>query len=126
MIVCEACGHRDSTRNDGRFCRGCQRFKSAVVNQVGYAIKKGIIQRASCFECVRCGKQAKEYDHRDYAKPMDIQPMCRSCNKRMPAGLMPANILEINEAYREREKKMSRLKTRQRAQQIGNAAEKQA
>ena len=33
-----------------------------------------------------CGKQAHEYDHRDYDKPLEVEPTCKSCNsKRGPA-----------------------------------------
>jgi hypothetical protein len=33
-----------------------------------------------------CGAKATAYDHRDHAKPLDVQPVCDSCNsKRGPA-----------------------------------------
>jgi len=36
--------------------------------------------------CTDCGAQARDYDHRDYARPLDIEPVCRRCNqKRGPA-----------------------------------------
>ena len=36
--------------------------------------------------CVDCGKRAEHYDHRDYTKPLEVEPVCRSCNKlRGPA-----------------------------------------
>lgn len=30
--------------------------------------------------CVDCGKRATCYDHRDYARPLDVDPVCDSCN----------------------------------------------
>lgn len=30
--------------------------------------------------CVDCGAVATEYDHRDYAKPLEVEPVCRGCN----------------------------------------------
>jgi len=36
--------------------------------------------------CVDCGKPATVYEHRDYTKPLDVEPVCSSCNrKRGPA-----------------------------------------
>lgn len=31
--------------------------------------------------CVDCSAPAAEYDHRDYLKPLDVQPVCRACNQ---------------------------------------------
>jgi len=37
--------------------------------------------------CVDCGRPAKCYDHRDYAKPLDVSPVCVRCNTlRGPAA----------------------------------------
>ena len=44
------------------------------------AIKEGLFSKASDHACVDCGKPAACYDHRDYARPLDVQPVCRSCN----------------------------------------------
>jgi hypothetical protein len=36
--------------------------------------------------CCDCGADAKNYDHRDYTKPLEVDPVCFSCNyKRGPA-----------------------------------------
>jgi len=32
------------------------------------------------FICVDCERRADEYDHRDYSKPLEVEPVCRSCN----------------------------------------------
>lgn len=37
---------------------------------------------ASQFKCVDCGDDAYVYDHRDYEKPMQFEPVCYPCNKR--------------------------------------------
>lgn len=37
--------------------------------------------------CVDCGAVAEVYDHRDYSKPLDVQPVCRSCNLKRGPGL---------------------------------------
>jgi len=36
--------------------------------------------------CADCGRRALQYDHRDYRKPLDVVPVCRSCNCRRGPG----------------------------------------
>lgn len=56
---------------------------SAVVAR---AIKDGLLQPAKNFACIDCGDPAQQYDHRDYNKPLVVDPVCRSCNQlRGPA-----------------------------------------
>lgn len=46
------------------------------------AVRIGKIRRPSEFDCADCGKRAQHYDHRDYSKPLDVEPVCRGCNAR--------------------------------------------
>ena len=53
---------------------------------VARAIKRGLLKRPREFPCTDCGKPAEQYDHREYAKPLEVEPVCRRCNlKRGPA-----------------------------------------
>lgn len=36
--------------------------------------------------CVDCGEPAAVYDHRDYYKPMEVEPVCHRCNSRRGPG----------------------------------------
>lgn len=59
---------------------------SAASSAVNAAVKSGRLPPPSTCACADCGKPARDYDHRDYSKPLDVQPVCRSCNKlRGPA-----------------------------------------
>jgi hypothetical protein len=50
------------------------------------AMQAGRLPKASTLTCVDCGKPAKCWDHRDYDKPFEIEPVCIGCNrKRGPA-----------------------------------------
>ena len=76
--------------SNARFCAKCSRRHYdemyAANSAIKPYIKKGLIKRASECLCVDCGKQAKDNDHRDYLKPLEVEPVCRSCNvKRGPA-----------------------------------------
>jgi hypothetical protein len=41
------------------------------------------------YACVDCGGVALEYDHRDYGRPVEVEPVCRSCNKRRGRAKWP-------------------------------------
>jgi hypothetical protein len=57
---------------------------------VARAIKRGELKHASELTCVDCGRPASQYDHRDYTKPLQVDPVCRSCNvMRGPADFPP-------------------------------------
>jgi len=38
-------------------------------------------------KCEDCGRDAECYDHRDYNKPLDVEPVCRQCNSIRGAGI---------------------------------------
>lgn len=59
------------------------RARAAVMN----AVRSGRMQPALGMQCVDCGEMATGYDHRDYRKPLDVQPVCRYCNTKRGPGL---------------------------------------
>lgn len=87
---CERCGVVDLSRRHScaRFCDTCQpaRFAdiggTAAHKAVNKAVRAGILPKVSTQVCVDCGKPACDYDHRDYGKPLEVDPVCRSCNRR--------------------------------------------
>jgi len=70
-------------------CTPCNTGYYAAMREANAAItlaKSRGLPKASAHACVDCGAQAFDYDHRDYRKPLEIEPVCRSCNiKRGPA-----------------------------------------
>jgi hypothetical protein len=57
---------------------------------VAREIREGRLPRPSTLVCVDCGRPAEQYDHRDYTKPLQVEPVCRSCNViRGPAPYPP-------------------------------------
>jgi|SRR6185312_2177944 len=40
--------------------------------------------------CVDCGAPAQEYDHRDYGKPLDVEPVCICCNRSRGTATWPS------------------------------------
>jgi hypothetical protein len=71
---CKECGikrDRDGARSGG---------KSGAYAVMNCAIRHGFLKPAKEHSCVDCGAQAEHYDHRDYNRPLDVEPVCACCN----------------------------------------------
>jgi DNA-directed RNA polymerase subunit RPC12/RpoP len=88
---CHDCGgaieHRDKQTLR---CPDCSEQVIAARKKAMYAVERatarGELPYPQRTTCVDCGARAEHYDHRDYRKPLDVQPVCRSCNfNRGPA-----------------------------------------
>ena len=55
--------------------------------QVARAIRQGRLEHQSKFPCADCGAPSVHYDHRDYLKPLAVEPVCRSCNYKRGTAL---------------------------------------
>lgn len=92
--VCQRCFEADISRrwHWTMYCIPCQseRLKDnggyEAHRAVNSAVARGDLPPARTLACVDCGKPARDYDHRDYGKPLEVEPVCRSCNRlRGPA-----------------------------------------
>lgn len=54
--------------------------------KISWAIKQNEIPRPSVFRCFDCPSRAEVYDHRDYLKPYEIEPVCKICNYKRGPG----------------------------------------
>ena len=60
--------------------------QSLAHKAVAKARYEGLLQSPRGMKCTDCGGEAIEYDHRDYDKPLIVEPVCRRCNiRRGPA-----------------------------------------
>jgi hypothetical protein len=66
-----------------RFWNGQSQAHAAV----NLAVQTGRLRPPKDFLCDDCGKTATDYDHRDYGKPLEVDPVCRSCNLRRGRAL---------------------------------------
>lgn len=55
--------------------------------KVRVAIKRGDLKPIRDCICADCGAPAWCYDHRDYNRPLDVEPVCRTDNLRRGPGL---------------------------------------
>jgi hypothetical protein len=73
-------------------------LRSDAHQAVYIAVKKGELPKQNTLKCTDCGKQARDYDHRDYTKPLDVEPVCRSCNQlrsyAMPEFRQPKGVIK--------------------------------
>lgn len=50
-------------------------------------VRAGRLPKPTTLKCVDCENMASVYDHRNYTRPLDVVPVCRSCNKARGHGL---------------------------------------
>src|SRR5688572_10477609 len=88
LLACKDCGAGYMGGIISQRCSECRLDHMAwllattgyALNRVAHAVRHGYLRPARDFACVDCGEPAKVYDHRDYSKPLDVQPVCHSCN----------------------------------------------
>lgn len=91
-FICDTCGeaYRRQVNRPGT-CGACQLkrnqqwAKTSGAAQAAAAVTRarwmGKLANPKTLKCVDCQKQASQYDHRDYNKPLKVEPVCASCNK---------------------------------------------
>lgn len=59
------------------------RFRQLAHRSVVVAIDCGLLPSLDgSIACCDCGAPAEAYDHRDYARPLDVDAVCNGCNNR--------------------------------------------
>ncbi len=89
MFLCSAC--KPKRVELGRYVRqSILNGREEAMSAVAQAIRCGQLTHPSLLTCADCGAPAVEYDHRDYGRPVDVDPVCRRCNLlRGPAVPVP-------------------------------------
>lgn len=95
LRACGYCGKAafGNSLKNGALCDSCQ-FARVQEQQEAYrvfrlAVMDGLIRRLPDGEtaCIHCDAPATCWEHRDYRKPIDVQPACDSCNTRLGRGM---------------------------------------
>ena len=64
-----------------------QRIRRRAWDLVRDAVKRnGTLREPTSYDCIDCGEPAKCFDHRDYTKPLQVDPVCYSCNTNRGHG----------------------------------------
>lgn len=83
MNISPYCSTRCASEVNAISNRACRKVKQAVAAGHIAPIVEGT-------KCVDCGGQAQEFDHREYCKPLAVDPVCHRCNlRRGPATDIP-------------------------------------
>lgn len=86
---CMYCGREKLLTYAGNWCVECRRkihdasyaVKQRAHYEVARAKRRGEIAALDgSVVCVDCGRPAAAYDHRDYSRPLDVEPVCKRCN----------------------------------------------
>jgi hypothetical protein len=85
-----------SAEAKSRLCGRCHRqaidarrpYQLKAIQAVNAAKQARAIPPACELTCVDCGSPAFDYDHRDYAHPLRVDPVCRGCNIRRGYALV--------------------------------------
>lgn len=90
LALCRSCGGLAARRMRGNrvHCETCgkhpyfkrQAYISQAHRAVARAIRLGQMPHPSTLSCTDCDRPAECYDHRDYDRPLDAEPVCRRCN----------------------------------------------
>lgn len=93
-LCCEKCFALIRGRSEtARLCLKCagmrtqkraiSRYQTLAHQFVTIAVRYGDLTnlQENFVACADCGSRAQEYDHRDYMKPLQVDPVCRSCNQ---------------------------------------------
>lgn len=88
---CVVCDDELESNWGGRlYCYECRVEKDKLLTTALRAVRReiscGRLPHPRNLVCKDCGAQARCYDHRNYNKPLKVEPLCYSCNsKRGPA-----------------------------------------
>ncbi len=95
-IDCQRWTGRGSNR--GPHCWPCEQIffplQKAAHQAVLAAVSAGTLQQAYLLKCVDCQGDAEIYEHRDYTKPLDVEPVCQKCNQQRGSAPLPKYLLE--------------------------------
>ena len=84
MIVCHAnapiANHPSGIANVNKL--EYWKLKTKASSLVNRAVQSGSLPSPKTLVCFDCGKHAAVYDHRDYHKPLEVVPVCSSCNRK--------------------------------------------
>lgn len=126
--LCFGCGGVRVWGLSCHFCGLCVKYKERAQGAVRRAVVAGKLPkvRGGRLPCVDCRRvRAHCYDHRNYGKPLQVAPVCHSCNLSRGPGAIPDDVAAFHRSINEEIAKLKKI-TDKRVHQVLKAAEKQA
>lgn len=88
LLYCPPCGFDRATKTKYRKVWVPKTDNEMARLITKYAVKVGFLPHPADFHCVDCKRRpAKCYDHRDYSKPLHVDPVCIPCNASRGRGI---------------------------------------
>lgn len=86
MKPCIACSRDTGPQQTGRprsYCPLCATVAFRIRTEAMRIVKRhGPEPHISVLTCADCGMPAHAFEHRDYFRPLDVEPVCSRCNSR--------------------------------------------
>lgn len=82
---CAKCSHKRYIERETKMMARFHPLRKKALAIVAYAKKTGQIASLAGnkrIRCKDCNAIAEVWDHRDYAKPLEVEPVCYSCNSK--------------------------------------------
>ncbi len=90
-LRCSMCGGKMRRHPSAKICWTCvaaiRRGMQKAYPLVKAAVEVGMLPDPINETCIDCGNPARCYDHRDYNHPLNVVPVCRSCNRKRGPGI---------------------------------------
>lgn len=103
--LCSRCGNEMPGRWKRHCCSDCNQARVKLLrglrapahSAVAKAIEQGLLAKLDgSIPCKDCGVPAVVYDHREYSKPLEVDPVCKSCNLlRGPAKEIAPDLIRL-------------------------------
>jgi hypothetical protein len=109
LMPCGRCGTEVLLLRWANWCEECKKspeyqrylISSAAHRIVQKAVRKGLLPKLDgSILCTDCTAPAAVYDHREYAKPLAVEPVCKSCNVRRGPATDMAPLIEAQRRAR--------------------------
>ena len=107
MRVCPGCKKNKRMYVCSITCTSCsieisRRIIGRAVSIVHAAIREGKLKEIDeKTKCTDCDYPAEDYDHRDYFKPLDVVPVCKSCNRKRGPAKNRNNLEEADKFFKD-------------------------
>jgi hypothetical protein len=92
-MTCAICSGVSIRFLGAQLCHPCAdahtRRRNKALSIVNNARLSGKLADPKSFKCADCSDQAYIWEHRDYSKPLDVQPVCYKCNRRRGLAIPP-------------------------------------
>ncbi len=61
--------------------------------------RHGTLRKPTSYDYMDCGEPAECFDHRDYTKPLQVDPVCNQCNIERGSGYPPIGGSDVELTY---------------------------